>query len=281
VLKAGRPAATGPAGAGRLGFSAVYEALVSGGGFVEERAELGTKFFPGAEVSADASPALLGVGYVVGRGLRRSCSGGGAIGLARAHPGIRPLGGHATGPIFPATVPISALDAHGIWTNYVRYIGAGSVGSGGFVTLSARCRYSCGRAGRVGRSAQRGRGRGRTHRARHFRTVILVSVSSSGSSSSSCPSPSCPAPRPPYPGPGLLFLFCGGEFADRGPGRVQLEPDLGHDHCRAVATTLIFKILASRFHTTRRLAVGAIVCIGAAIAGTSARPETAGWVSTP
>ena len=37
--------------------------------------------------------------------------------------------------IFPGTVPISTLDSFGIWSNYVRYIGAGAVAAGGIISL--------------------------------------------------------------------------------------------------------------------------------------------------
>ena len=37
--------------------------------------------------------------------------------------------------IAPATVPMSKLDAWDIWSNYIRYIGAGAVAMGGIISL--------------------------------------------------------------------------------------------------------------------------------------------------
>lgn len=36
---------------------------------------------------------------------------------------------------FPASVPVSELGASGIWSNYIRYIGAGAVAAGGIISL--------------------------------------------------------------------------------------------------------------------------------------------------
>ncbi len=43
--------------------------------------------------------------------------------------------GAGAAPIFPATVPISAMSATDIWSNYIGYIGAGAVAIGGIITL--------------------------------------------------------------------------------------------------------------------------------------------------
>jgi putative OPT family oligopeptide transporter len=39
-------------------------------------------------------------------------------------------------PIFPSTVLVAQMDANAIWSNYIRYIGAGAVAAGGFISLA-------------------------------------------------------------------------------------------------------------------------------------------------
>lgn len=48
-------------------------------------------------------------------------------------PVIALFGGDAV--LYPATVPISELGAWGIWSHYIRYIGAGAVAAGGIFSL--------------------------------------------------------------------------------------------------------------------------------------------------
>lgn len=58
---------------------------------------------------------------------------GGVIGWFVLMPLIALFGADLT--IFPASVPVSELGAAGIWSNYIRYIGAGAVAAGGIISL--------------------------------------------------------------------------------------------------------------------------------------------------
>ena len=81
----------------------------------------------------DVLPALLGVGYICGARVSSYIFAGGVIGWFVLMPLIALFGADLT--IFPASVPVSELGASGIWSNYIRYIGAGAVAAGGIISL--------------------------------------------------------------------------------------------------------------------------------------------------
>lgn len=84
--------------------------------------------------SMDGTPALLGVGYIIGPRIAAILFSGGALGWWVIIPIIKKFGdGMAT--IFPATMPLHMMSAEDIWSNYIRYIGAGAVAVGGLITL--------------------------------------------------------------------------------------------------------------------------------------------------
>lgn len=85
------------------------------------------------QVGMDVLPALLGVGYICGARVSSYIFAGGVIGWFVLMPLIALFGADLT--IFPASVPVSELGASGIWSNYIRYIGAGAVAAGGIISL--------------------------------------------------------------------------------------------------------------------------------------------------
>ena len=87
------------------------------------------------KIGMDAMPALLGVGYIVGPRIASYIFAGGALGWLVFIPAITLIGRGLGHPVFPASVPISQMDAHGIWHHYIRYIGAGAVCLGGVASL--------------------------------------------------------------------------------------------------------------------------------------------------
>jgi len=86
------------------------------------------------EISMDGTPALLGVGYIIGPRISAVLFAGGGIGWLVLIPMIKKFG-QGTLAIFPANLPISAMSAPDIWSHYIRYIGAGAVAFGGLAAL--------------------------------------------------------------------------------------------------------------------------------------------------
>ncbi len=83
----------------------------------------------------DAMPALLGVGFVIGRAVSGFMFAGSLIGWFVIIPLIALVGEGSNLMIFPATVSIGDLATTDLWHYYIRYIGAGAVAFGGLLSL--------------------------------------------------------------------------------------------------------------------------------------------------
>jgi len=91
------------------------------------------KSFQNTLFSVEATPALLGVGYIIGPMIASILFSGGILGWWILIPLIKLFG--ASSQVFPATAPISSLGPEQIWSFYIRYIGAGAVAVGGMFSL--------------------------------------------------------------------------------------------------------------------------------------------------
>lgn len=92
-------------------------------------------FFKGSAISAEVSPELLGVGYIIGLRTAAIMMAGGVLSSFVLIPMIALFGGNLTEPLYPAKVLIKDMEIHDIWRNYVLYIGAGAVAAGGIISL--------------------------------------------------------------------------------------------------------------------------------------------------
>ena len=123
----------------------VIEGLVVGAGFKFLTSwikvipdHVGTKipFLRKGEIGMDLSPALFGVGYILGPRVAAIMVGGGLLSWLVIIPLIDLWGASLTAPMFPETQQlISEMSPSRIWTRYVRYIGAGAVAAAGIITL--------------------------------------------------------------------------------------------------------------------------------------------------
>jgi putative OPT family oligopeptide transporter len=107
----------------------------------------GLKAIPGAvtvpikalktEFSAQVYPALLGVGYICGPRIAAYMFAGGILGWFVLIPAIGAFGGSTV--LYPGTETVEQIyasaGASGIWSSYIRYIGAGAVAAGGLISL--------------------------------------------------------------------------------------------------------------------------------------------------
>lgn len=82
----------------------------------------------------DCTPALLGVGFIVGPRICGLLFAGGALAWWVFIPLIHmfAIGDLA---IFPSSIPVAQMSADEIWSNYIRYIGAGAIAVGGILSL--------------------------------------------------------------------------------------------------------------------------------------------------
>ena len=89
-----------------------------------------------AKLSIGVSPALMGVGYILGPRIATVMVSGAALSAFVIIPVINWWGSGLTTPFYPETeMLIRNMSAGDIWNRYVRYIGAGAVATGGFITL--------------------------------------------------------------------------------------------------------------------------------------------------
>jgi putative OPT family oligopeptide transporter len=100
-----------------------------------EQFHLTPRFFPGAQMGIDATPALMGVGFIIGPRIALLMFAGAALGYLGFGPLLAYVGHFMTVPLPPATVPLSELSPGDLRSNYIRYIGIGAVAMGGFISL--------------------------------------------------------------------------------------------------------------------------------------------------
>src|SRR3954469_21756581 len=79
----------------------------------------------------DAVAFILGLGYVMGLRSSTLLVAGGVLSNLVLVPLIWMIGQHLTSPVYPATVPISAMTAAQIFRGYVRCIGVGPLATAG------------------------------------------------------------------------------------------------------------------------------------------------------
>jgi putative OPT family oligopeptide transporter len=91
--------------------------------------------FKGGSISAEISPALLGVGYIIGPRIASIMCAGGVLSYLVLIPAIKFFGEQITGPVAPGKVPISDMGPDDIRNAYILYIGAGAVAAGGIISL--------------------------------------------------------------------------------------------------------------------------------------------------
>ena len=119
-----------------LGIAALFKFVVDGLKLIPGVITIPLKSLK-TELSAEAYPALLGVGYICGPKIASYMFAGGIIGWFVLIPAIVTFGGSTV--LYPGTKAISDMYAAGgasaIWSSYIRYIGAGAVAAGGIISL--------------------------------------------------------------------------------------------------------------------------------------------------
>lgn len=89
----------------------------------------------GASLSAEISPELLGVGYIIGPRISSVMCAGGVLAYLVLIPAIKLFGDGLATVLPPGRIPIHEMGPEDIRGAYVLYIGAGAVAAGGIVSL--------------------------------------------------------------------------------------------------------------------------------------------------
>jgi putative OPT family oligopeptide transporter len=118
-----------------LGAGAAYKALTGWAQVLASEAHMRIPFLRKGELGMDLSPALFGVGYILGPRIATVMVGGGLLSSIIIIPAIA-YWGDGRPPFYPELVlTINEMSAAQIWSRYVRYIGAGAVAAAGIMTL--------------------------------------------------------------------------------------------------------------------------------------------------
>jgi len=91
--------------------------------------------YNGASVSAEISPELLGIGYIIGPRIAALMCGGGVLSYLVLIPMIKFFGEHLQAPLAPGRIPIADMQPDDVRGAYVLYIGSGAVAAGGIISL--------------------------------------------------------------------------------------------------------------------------------------------------
>jgi putative OPT family oligopeptide transporter len=119
-----------------LGVGFLYQVLMTGfKGWKDTPEKVFGEPFRSGSISAEISPALLGVGYIIGPRIASIMCAGGVLAYLVLIPAIKFFGSGMTTPLAPGTIPISEMGPSQIRGAYVLYIGAGAVAAGGIISL--------------------------------------------------------------------------------------------------------------------------------------------------
>ena len=120
-----------------FGFALAYKsAMVAFQAWKEAPEKIFGAPFRNASISAEVSPELLGVGYIIGPRIASIMCAGGVLAYLVLIPMISYFGQFLTAPLPPeSTVLIKDMSPGAIRNAYILYIGAGAVAAGGIISV--------------------------------------------------------------------------------------------------------------------------------------------------
>ena len=272
-----------------MGFAAFFKFIIDGLKLVPGEVSLnGTaKTYPGA-IGTQIYPAVMSVGYICGPRISSYMFAGGLLSWVVLIPMIVIFG--STLHLYPAAegVTIGAIfaegGASGIWSNYVRYIGAGALAAGGIISLIKSLPLIV----RTFRDAMKGLGgaKGSDLRTEKDLPMVIVLVSILVLTLAVWLVPAVPVS---FVGAVIVVIF-GFFFATVSSRMVGLvgssnNPVSGMAIATLLIATLILKLTGETGNEGMRaaIAIGSIICIVAAISGDTSQDLKTGYLlgSTP
>ena len=116
-----------------LGIAAIYKFMADGLKLFSSEVHYDIKRLKGAAIGIDILPALLSVGYICGPKIAGYMFAGGLISWIGLMPLINMFGDNII--MFPGDKAINLMNSGELWSNYIRYIGAGAVAAAGIISL--------------------------------------------------------------------------------------------------------------------------------------------------
>ncbi len=119
-----------------MGFAAIFKFIIDGIKLVSGEISFKIKGYAG-EIGTQIYPAVMSVGYICGARISSYMLAGGILSWMVIIPLIVLFGKDII--LYPGTMPVGEIYAAGgasaIWSNYIRYIGAGALATGGIISL--------------------------------------------------------------------------------------------------------------------------------------------------
>lgn len=119
-----------------MGFAAAFKFIIDGIKAVPGEIGFKIKNYAG-EIGTQIYPAVMSVGYICGPRISSYMFAGGVLSWLVLIPLIVLFGAEMI--LYPGTAPIGEIfassGASGIWSSYIRYIGAGALAAGGIISL--------------------------------------------------------------------------------------------------------------------------------------------------
>lgn len=256
--------------------AAFYKFIADGIKLFPSEVDFEFKSYRGSGIGADVLPALAGVGYICGPKVASYLLAGGTMGWFVIMPLIALFGGDMI--LYPAADPISSLGTWGIWKNYIRYIGAGAVATGGIISLVKSLPLIV----QTFRKAVKGIGKntaaGRTGKDISMKAVLIAIAAIAVAI--------WLIPAIPVSLAGAVIIVVFGFFfaavSSRMVGLVgsSNNPVSGMSIATLLLTSMILKAAGnSGFEgMTASIAIGSIICIIAAIAGDTSQDLKTGYI---
>lgn len=266
-----------------MGFAAFFKFIIDGLKVVpgEVSIEGTAKTYPGA-IGTQIYPAVMSVGYICGPKISSYMFAGGLVSWLVLIPMIVLFGSSIT--MYPGTVSVGEIfadsGASGIWSTYIRYIGAGALAAGGVISLikSLPLIVRTFRDAIKGMSGSKNQNPARTAQDLNIR-IVLISILLLTLSVWLIPA------IPISLLGAIIVVIFGFFFATVSSRMVGLvgssnNPVSGMAIATLLITTLILKLTgeAGASGMQAAIAIGSIICIVSAIAGDTSQDLKTGYL---
>jgi putative OPT family oligopeptide transporter len=273
-----------------FGLAALYQFLMQAMRLWVDIPSRAISGFKGAVLAVEVSPALLGVGYIIGPRISCIMVAGGVLSALVLTPTIAYFGSDVPGPIAPAVAPIGEMTPDDIQRDYILYIGAGAVATGGIISVfqvlpmilaslgsAFRDLTSRGKA-----SGGNGEGRKRTERDLPMSFVLLGSIGLVAAIAGSTLIPTDTLGRIAGAVLVVLFGFLFVTVSSRLTGEIgsSSNPISGMTVATLLLTCLVFVLRGwvGPEYQFAALSIAAVVCIAASNGGTTSQDLKTGYL---
>ena len=247
--------------------------------------------FKAAVLTCEVSPALLGVGYIIGPRIASVTVAGGILAYLVMTPAIALFGAGGTEAIFPGTKPIPTMEAKDIRDAYILYIGAGAVAAGGVISLLQALPLILSSikagVGDIARSSGKRSATSRAGRTERDLPIWLVGIGSTGlvvaiALSGLFPSEVDPTGRVVGALMIALFGFLFVTVSSRLTGEIgsSSNPISGMTVATLLMTCLIFYLMGwiAPEYRVAAVSIAGIVCVAASNGGTTSQDLKTGYL---